>query len=83
MSSYRKRVLSISLFSVYHKERQNLHKRHINPLSDEEYNTHLFRWRSAPDAHRMYKYGFAVPSYDEIHQYNEQTAMYNRLDVPV
>ena len=30
--------------SVYHKERGNLYKRKINPLTDNEYDTHLFKW---------------------------------------
>ena len=29
---------------MYHKDRTNLYKRKITPISDKEYKTHLFRW---------------------------------------
>ena len=75
-------MFSLCVFSLYHKERGSLHKRPIEPLSDEEYNKHLFRLRSAPDSYGKYKQGYVIPEYEDvIHRRNKTNP--TRIDVSI
>lgn len=80
---YRNDRIKIHLFlpvlshSVYHKPRTGLHKRGIVPLTDTEYDTHLFQFPPTMGVFNdMYGYEYTLPDMRDFKQHHHQQAVY-------